>query len=169
MRKLCNRVRAAKQRRDKKGQRRVRVYLQLARQLAARAEQSLEELATAGAAGGADPARGEGVLALQPYTRWCSKGKAGRPVELGVPVAVVESRQQFVLHRQLLWGEEDVDAACALVEQLYPQLEACSFDRGFVESQFDPWDRLRINPKTVTRDSQLDSFLSERVHKVSES
>ena len=38
-----------------------------------------------------------------------------------------------------------------------------------VESQFDPWDRLRINPKTRIRNSQLDSFLQERVHKVSES
>ena len=71
---------------------------------------------------------------FQPHTRWCAKGKAGVPVELGVPVAVVESRQQFVLHWQLLWEEEDVEVACSLVEQtqqLYPQLEACSFDKGF--------------------------------------
>ena len=35
-----------------------------------------------------------------------------------------------------------------------------------VESQFDPWDRLRINPQTRIRNSHLDSFLQERVHKV---
>ena len=38
-----------------------------------------------------------------------------------------------------------------------------------VESQFDSWDRLRINPKTRIRNSQLDSFLQERVHKATES
>ena len=27
---------------------------------------------------------------FEPYTRWISKGKAGTPVELGVPVCVLE-------------------------------------------------------------------------------
>ena len=26
-----------------------------------------------------------------PHTRWCAKGKAGRAVELGVPVSIVET------------------------------------------------------------------------------
>ena len=38
-----------------------------------------------------------------------------------------------------------------------------------VVSQFDPWNHMRINPGTRILDSQLDSSLQERVHKVSES
>ena len=45
------------------------------------------------------------------------EGQAGQAVELGVPVAVVESRQQYVLHWQVLWSEQDVDVACSLVQE----------------------------------------------------
>ena len=46
---------------------------------------------------------------FEPHTRWISKGKAGRPVELGVAVCVVEDQYQFILHHKLLWKEDDVD------------------------------------------------------------
>ena len=36
---------------------------------------------------------------FEPHTRWISKGKAGRPVELGVQVCIVECQYQFILHR----------------------------------------------------------------------
>ena len=51
-----------------------------------------------------------------------------------MPVAVVESEQQFVLNWQVLWSEQDVEVACPLVratQAQYPQLQACSFDKGF--------------------------------------
>ena len=77
----------------------------------------------------------EKVFSLfEPHTRWCVKGKAGVPVELGVPVSVVECAQQFVLHWQVMWEEQDVDVAAELVERtqrLYPSLEECSFDKGY--------------------------------------
>ena len=68
------------------------------------------------------------------HTRWVSKGKAGTPVELGVPVALIEDQYQFILHHEILWKGEDVDVAVPMVEEaqrLYPELRACSFDRGF--------------------------------------
>ena len=37
-----------------------------------------------------------------PFTRWCAKGKAGVPVELGVPVCVVEDEHQFVLSCRIM-------------------------------------------------------------------
>ena len=37
---------------------------------------------------------------FEEHTRWISKGKAGRPVELGVPVCVIEDQYQFILHHQ---------------------------------------------------------------------
>ena len=43
------------------------------------------------------------------HTRWISKGKAGTPVELGVPVALIEDQYGFILHHEVLWEGEDVD------------------------------------------------------------
>ena len=41
---------------------------------------------------------GEKVFSIsEPQTRWISKGKAGTPFELGVPVAIVEDQYQFIL------------------------------------------------------------------------
>ena len=36
---------------------------------------------------------------FEPHTRWISKGKAGRPVELGVQVCIIECQYQFILPR----------------------------------------------------------------------
>ena len=71
---------------------------------------------------------------FEEHTRWVSKGKAGTPVELGVPVAIIEDQYGFILHHEVLWEGEDVDVAVSMVQEaqaLYPELRACSFDRGF--------------------------------------
>ena len=68
------------------------------------------------------------------YTRWISKGKAGRPVELGVPLSIMESSNGFILGSQLHWEESDVDVAVPLVASVlsrHPKVERCSFDRGY--------------------------------------
>ena len=67
---------------------------------------------------------------FEEHTRWVSKGKAGTPVELGVPVALIEDQHQFILHHKILWQGADVDVAVPLVSEaqaLYPELRACSF------------------------------------------
>ena len=159
--KRFQRVRTAGRRQGRKGRRQVRLYLRTARELAGRAEQSQQQLRACGAEVGvlAEIERllghtrrqveqierrvlqretiphGEKVFSIfEEHTRWCAKGKAGRQVELGVPVAVVESEQQFVLHWQVMWDEQDVEVACPLVratQAQYPQLQVCSFDKGF--------------------------------------
>ena len=81
---------------------------------------------------------------FEAHTRWVSKGKAGTPVELGVPVALIEDQYQFILHHEILWEDEDVDVAVPMVEEaqrLYPELRACSFDRGF----HNPANRVRLD------------------------
>ena len=73
-----------------------------------------------------------------PFTRWCAKGKAGTPVELGVPVCVVEDEHQFVLSWRIMWTESDVDLVPEIIEETqgkYPELEGCSFDKGFWSPQ----------------------------------
>ncbi len=78
--------------------------------------------------------RGEKVFSVfEEHTRWIAKGKAGVPVELGVPVCVVEDQHQFILNHRVMWREEDVDVAVPFIEETiekYPELLACSFDRG---------------------------------------
>ena len=81
---------------------------------------------------------------FEEHTRWISKGKAGTPVELGVPVAVIEDQYQLILHHKILWEGEDVDVAVPMVNEaqaLYPELRACSFDRGF----HSPDNRVRLD------------------------
>ena len=71
---------------------------------------------------------------FEPHTRWISKGKAGRPVELGVPVGIAEDQCQFILHYEIMWTGSDVDFAVPLVEitkELFPDFCATSLDRGF--------------------------------------
>ena len=81
---------------------------------------------------------------FEPHTRWIAKGKAGTPVELGVPVCVLEDQFQFILRHKVLWTGSGVDAAVPMVEEaqaLHPDLRACSFDRGF----HSPSNRARLD------------------------
>ena len=85
---------------------------------------------------------------FEPHTRWISKGKAGRPVELGVPVGIAEDQYQFILHSEIIWTGSDVDFTVPLVEitkKLFPDFCAASFDRGF----HSPANRTRLDEVLV--------------------
>ncbi len=77
----------------------------------------------------------EKVFSLfQPHTEWISKGKAGVPVELGLRVAVVESREGFILHHTVMEKQTDDQIAVAIIKETqaqFPSFKACSFDKGF--------------------------------------
>ena len=116
-----NPVRSA--RRGKQTPEKVEAYLELCRDLVERAEGTVKALVEKGVGeaecrlirGYIDHARrqidqvdrrllqGERIphqekvfSIFEPHTRWISKGKAGRPVELGVAVCVVEDQYQFI-------------------------------------------------------------------------
>ena len=81
---------------------------------------------------------------FEPHTRWISKGKAGCPVELGVPVCIVEDQYGLILHHEVMWEGSDVDYAVPMVEsaqERFPALRAVSFDRGF----HSPENRVRLD------------------------
>ena len=68
------------------------------------------------------------------HTRWISKGKAGKTVEFGVPVCIVEDGNGFALGHEILWTGGDADVAVPLIKrcrEAFPGLRGCSFDRGF--------------------------------------
>ena len=77
----------------------------------------------------------EKVFSLfEPHTEWICKGKAGVPVELGLRVNVVEDRDRFILHHQVMEKTTDDQVAIAMVDetqQRFPRLRAISMDKGF--------------------------------------
>jgi hypothetical protein len=71
---------------------------------------------------------------FQPHTEWISKGKAGVPVELGLPVCIVEDQYRFILHHQVM--EKTTDAAIAVpivqaTRERFPEVTSISMDKGF--------------------------------------
>ena len=81
---------------------------------------------------------------FEPHTRWIAKGTAGCPVELGVPVCILEDQHGFILHHEVMWQGQDVDYAVPMVEtsqQRFSDLCAVSFDRGF----HSPENRVRLD------------------------
>ena len=97
---------------------------------------------------------------FEPHTRWISKGKAGRPVELGVQVCIVECQYQFILHYEIMWEGSDVDFAVPMVvttKELFPDFCAASFDRGF-HSQAN---RARLDEELVDNVLPKKGYLSK--------
>ena len=169
VRKRFNQVRST--RRAKRHPERVEVYLARCRALVARTMETLDELRDKGVEETTCQSiqgfiahaqrqlgqverrllRGEAIAheekvfsVFEEHTRWVSKGKAGTPVELGVPVALIEDQHQFILHHKILWEGEDVDVAAPMVREAqarYPELRACSFDRGF----HSPDNRIKLD------------------------
>ncbi len=91
--------------------------------------------------GGTVPHRGKVHPISGPHTRWISKGKAGVPVEPGVPVRVPEDRHRFLPHRSVMREGSDVDVAVPMggeARARFPDLSVVSFDRG----PHSPPDRL---------------------------
>ena len=169
VRSLFNRVRST--RRAKRYPERVEAYLDRCRGLVARAVDTLDALrregvdaVTCGSIEGyvaharrqIDQVerrllRGETIpheekvfSIFEQHTRWVSKGKAGTPVELGVPVCVLEDHHGFILHHEVMWQGSDVDYAEPMIRETqarFPDLRWCSFDRGF----HSPDNRLRLD------------------------
>ena len=73
-----------------------------------------------------------------------SKGKAGCPVEFGLPVCILEDKHGFELHHEVMWQGSDVDLAVPMVaaaQERFPDLRAVSFDRG----ARNPENRVRLD------------------------
>ncbi len=76
----------------------------------------------------------KGFSLFEPHTEWICKGTAGVPMELGLRVNVVEDRDRFILHHQVMERTTDDQVAIAMVDetqQRFPQLRAISMDKGF--------------------------------------
>ena len=150
VKKLFNKVRLT--RRAKRHPERVAAYVARCRTLVERAEATLDTLRNEGVAeltcrsivGLAAHARrqidqverrllcGETIpheekvfSIFEGHTRWISKGKSGTPVELGVPVALIEDQYGFILHHKILWEGEDVYVAVPMVQERRHCIRRC--------------------------------------------
>jgi transposase, IS5 family len=86
---------------------------------------------------------------FQPHTEWISKGKMGVPVELGLPVCIVEDNHRFILHHQVMERTTDSAIAVELVDETkkrFPEIKSMSFDKGFhsKQNQIDLAERLEL-------------------------
>lgn len=71
---------------------------------------------------------------FEPHTEWIVKGKAGVPLELGLPVCLLEDQHRFILHHEVMEKQTDAKMAIRRVEQSqarFPNLRVVSFDKGF--------------------------------------
>ena len=167
VKRLFNQVRSTRRARPE----RVEAYLERCRYLVERAQATLPDLVLRGATSwkltnieyylgharrqidhverrllkGETIPQDEKVFSIfESHTRWISKGKAGTPVELGVPVCVLEDNHGFILHHEVMWQGSDVDYAQPMIRETqarFPDLRWCSFDRGF----HSPENRLRLD------------------------
>ena len=56
------------------------------------------------------------------------------PVEFGVRVCIVEDKDQFILHHQVMWKQSDEKLTVSMAEETkkrFPNLYSMSYDRGF--------------------------------------
>lgn len=71
---------------------------------------------------------------FEEHTEWISKGKAGKPQELGVRVCILQDQFSFILHHKVMWKLTDEKVTVEMVERakaLFQALNGCSFDKGF--------------------------------------
>ena len=120
---------------------------------------------------------------FEPYTRWINKGKAGVPVELGLPVAIIKDQYGYILDYSIMETTNDVDEAVPLAtraKEKYPALISCSTDKGFWSPQNHEilvrlFDQLvmpkkgRLNKMQITEETAEEFIRLRRKHSAVES
>ena len=100
-----------------------------------------------------------------------------------MPVCVVEDQYRFILHHRVIWTGCDADHAADLIagaQHRFPELKACSFDRGFhsTANQHTLGDRLdecalpkkgQLNDRDKAHQSQAWFQAARRQHPAIES
>ena len=93
-----------------------------------------------------------------PHTEWISKGKAGVPVELGLKVCILEDQHQFILHHHVMERQADCEIAVMMVDEAqarFPNLQSCSFDKGFYSKDNQIALEARLNLVAMPRKGKL--------------
>lgn len=77
----------------------------------------------------------EKVFSLfEEHTEWISKGKIGKPVELGLRVCIIKDQLGLILYHRVMQNETDDKIAVPMIRETkkrFCNLSRCSFDKGF--------------------------------------
>jgi len=107
----------------------------------------------------------EKVFSLfEPHTEWVSKGKAGVPVELGLRVCVMEDKDRFILHHQVMENTTDDKVAVSMVDESkerFPALNAVSMDKGFHSPDNQEKLKERLDRVVLPRKGRLSKVNKE--------
>ena len=71
---------------------------------------------------------------FEEHVEWISKGKKGVPQELGLRLCILEDQFGFILHHEVMEKKTDDKVTIDMIWEAkvrYPQLNQCSFDKGF--------------------------------------
>ena len=88
---------------------------------------------------------------FEEHTRWISKGKAGVPQELGLPVCFVKDQYGFILYHYVMHEETDEKVAVPVIKEVkkrFPDFNSCSFDKGF-HSPYNQEELKKILDKVI--------------------
>jgi len=97
---------------------------------------------------------------FQPHTEWISKGKAGKPQELGVRVAIAEDEYGFILGWRVMFGETDDKVTVKMAQELkkkYPSINMFSFDKGFYTPENKREVELLVDNPIVPKKGKLNA------------
>ena len=98
---------------------------------------------------------------FEPDTEWVNKGKAGNKIELGIKVAIMEDQHQFILHHRVMRQEQDADITVDIIKDTqinFPQLQGCSFDKGFYSAVNLKEARKLINKVVMPKKGKLNQL-----------
>ncbi|GGG08987.1 hypothetical protein GCM10010995_28240 [Cysteiniphilum litorale] len=98
---------------------------------------------------------------FEPDTEWVNKGKAGNKIELGIKVAIMEDQHHFILHHRVMRQEQDADITVDIIKDTqinFPQLQGCSFDKGFYSAVNLTEARKLINKVVMPKKGKLNQL-----------
>lgn len=114
---------------------------------------------------------------FEQHTEWINKGKKHKKCELGLNVLIATDQYHYILHHQVMQGQQDVQLAVPVAQAIckkyrQDQLDSISFDRGFYSGpnyeNLQPLAKKvilpkkgKVNPQEQERESQQD-FVSLR-------
>lgn len=104
---------------------------------------------------------------FQDHTEWVNKGKAGVPVELGLRVCVLEDQYGFILNHMVMQKQTDDKVAVPMIAQAldtFPELNSCSFDKGFHSPGNQKKLRDILDTVVLSRKGKLSKANKEREH-----
>jgi hypothetical protein len=109
------------------------------------------------------------------HTEWLSKGKSGKPVELGHNFLIATDQYHFIVYHKVVEGVKDVnltiELADALINKFPNQINSLSLDKGFYskanKEALSTKIPLLVMPKKGKRNKEEQERESDKAFKAS--